>query len=106
MTRMHAREMEASAVPVKAEQAAIGDEAERSAGAVDVGRAHAWRADEINPRHQRAARVLGAEQDDLGNDVVEIACAERPGEARSRVIVVADADQVDVALAVDLPAGQ
>ncbi len=48
--------------------------------------------------------VLGAEQDHLGHHVVQIGRAERAGEARGRLLVVADADQVDVALAVDLAA--
>ena len=50
--------------------------------------------------------MLGAEQDHLRHHVIEIGRAERAGEARRRLVVVADADEVDVAFAVDLAAGE
>src|SRR4029453_4439316 len=49
---------------------------------------------------------LEPEQDHLGYDVVEIGRAERTGEARLRMRVVADADEVDVGLAGDLRTGE
>ena len=104
MPGMHAREPEAPARAVEGEQAAVGDERDRAARAIDVVRARSRRADEVDLLDQRAARVLEPEQDHLGHDVVQVGRAERAGEAHLRVLVVADADEVDVALAVDLPA--
>src|SRR5271169_9369 len=46
--------------------------------------------------------MLDAKQDHLRHDVVEIGRAERAGKARLRMIVIADADEVDIAFAVDL----
>src|SRR5262249_20645314 len=89
---------------VESEHAAVGDQPDRSAGTVDVVGAAARRADEADFWHERAARVLGAKQDDLGHDVIEMRRAERAGEAHLRMVMLADADQVDVALAVDLAA--
>ena len=48
--------------------------------------------------------MLEAEQDHLGHDVVEIGRAEGAGKTYHRARVVADADEIDVALAVDLSA--
>src|SRR5664279_2030096 len=50
--------------------------------------------------------MLDPEQDHLGHHVIEIGRAERAGEAHLRMIVVAGRYQIDVALAVDLPAGE
>ena len=101
---MHAREREAFPRTIEREQAAVGDEPDRSAGAMDVRIVAARRRDERDLRHQRAARVLEAKQDHLRHDVIEIAGAERAGETHAWAFVVADADQIDVAFAVDLAA--
>src|SRR5262245_27008205 len=101
---MHAREREAPPPAVEGEQAAVGDQRDRTARAMDVVGACSGRADEVDLRHQRAPRVLEPEQDHLGHDVIEVGRAERAGETRLRVRVVADADEVDVGLAVDLRA--
>ncbi len=103
---MHAGEAEAAARAVEIEQAAVGDQRDRTAGAEDVVGAAARRADEIDFRHQGAARMLDPEQDHFRHDVIQIGRAERAGKARLRLVVVADADQIDVALAVDLAAGE
>src|SRR5262249_53910442 len=50
--------------------------------------------------------MLDAEQNHLRHDVIEIRCAERAGEAHLRVFIVSNTDEVDVAFAVDLSAGQ
>ncbi len=76
---------------VEREQAAVGHQRDRPAGAMHVRLAAARRRDEADLRHQRAARVLDAEQDHLRHDVIEIAGAERAGEAHLRIVVVADA---------------
>src|SRR5438128_1566838 len=104
MAGMHARKREAPALSLEGEQAAIGDERERAAGAMNVVRARSRRADEIDLCDQRATAVLEPEQDHLGHDVIEVRGAERARKANRRVRVVADADEVDVALAVDLSA--
>src|SRR5262249_8851879 len=104
MAWMHARKRETPSLALEGEQAAIGDERDRAAGAMNVVRARSRRADEIDLRDQRATAVLEAEQDHLGHDVIEIQGAERAWKAHRRVRVVADADEVDVALAVDLSA--
>ena len=106
MPGMHAREREAPSRPVEREQAAIGDEGARSARTMDVVRARSRRADEIDLFHQGAAGVLETEQDHLRHHIVEIGRAERAGEARLRMRVVADAHKIDIGLAVDLGAGQ
>jgi len=56
--------------------------------------------------HQRAPRMLDAEQDHLGHHVIKVSRAERAWKPRLRMIVIADADQVDIAFTVDLAAGQ
>src|SRR5262252_5671110 len=104
MAGMHARKREAPSLPLEGEQAAIGDERDRAAGAMHVIRARSRRADEIDLCDQRATAVLEAEQDHLGHDVIEVRGAERARKAHRRVRIVADADEVDVALAVDLSA--
>src|ERR1700730_9019278 len=104
MAGMHARKREAPSLSLEGEQAAIGDERDRAAGAMNVVRARSRRADEIDLCDQRATAVLEAEQDHLGHDVIEVRGAERARKANGRVRVVADADEVDVALAVDLSA--
>src|SRR5262249_25323457 len=86
------------------EQAALGDARAGPAGAMNVARARSRRADEIDPFDQRAAAVLEPDQDHLGHDVIEIRRAERAWKAHRRVRVVADAEEGDVALAVDLRA--
>src|SRR5215213_10227543 len=50
--------------------------------------------------------MLDPKKNHLGDDVVEVSRAERTGETHVRLFVVADADEVDVALAVDLAAGE
>ncbi len=106
MPGMDAPEPKAPSGAVEIEQAAVGDERDRTAGAKHVVGAAARRAYEIDLRHQRAARVLEAEQDHLRHDVIEVSRAERAGKARLGVVVIADADEIDVAFAVDLSAGQ
>src|SRR5690606_9569624 len=73
-------------------------------GAVHLGRTPARRRDEVDLRHEGPARMLGTEEDDTRHDVVEVGGAEVAGEADLRLRVVADRDEVDVRLAVDLPA--
>src|SRR6516164_4677736 len=50
--------------------------------------------------------MLGAEEDYLLHHVVEIGRAERAGKAHLRVRIVTGRHEVDVALAVDLSAGE
>jgi hypothetical protein len=99
-------EAEAAALAVEGEEAAVGDQRDRPARAVDVRRARPWRADEIDLRHQRPPRMLGAEQDHPRHNIVEIRRAEGPGKPRLWLLVGADADEIDVTLAVDLPPGE
>ena len=101
---MHARKFEAPSPRIEGEQAARRHQGERAAGAMNVVRARSRRADEIDLFDQRAAAVLEPEQDHLGHDVIEVRRAERAWKAHRRVLVVADADEVDVALTVDLSA--
>ena len=103
---MDAGEAKAAALPIEIEQAAAGHQRDRAAGPKYVGGAAARRADEIDFRHQGAARVLDAEQDHLRHHVIEVGRPERAGKARLRPVVIADADQIDVAFAVDLAAGE
>src|SRR5262245_36774437 len=71
---------------------------------MNVVRARSRRADEVDLFDQRATAVLEPEQDHLGHDVIEVRRAERAWKAHRRMRVVADADEVDVARAVDLSA--
>ena len=50
--------------------------------------------------------MLDAEQDYFRHDVIQIGGTERAGKTHLRMLVVADGDEVDVALAVDLAAGE
>src|SRR5204863_5426420 len=77
---------------------------DRAAGTVDVRRARSRRADEIDLLDQRAARVLQAEQNHFRHDIIQVGRAERAGKARLGLVVIADADEIDVARAIDLPA--
>jgi hypothetical protein len=101
---MYAGETEAPLRAVEIEQAAVGDQRDRPAGAKDIFGAAARRADEIDFGHQRAARVLDAEQDYFWHDVIQIGGTERAGKTHLRMLVFANGDEVDVALAVDLAA--
>src|SRR5262249_31692875 len=64
----------------------------------------AGRADEIDLRNKRAAGMLGAKQDYFGHDIIKVGGTERAGEPNLRMIVVANAHKIDVALAGHLPA--
>src|SRR5262245_2911271 len=77
-----------------------------SARPVDVVRAGAGCADEVDLRHQDARAVLLAEQDDARHEEIERGGAEAAGPAHGRARIVADADEIDVGLAVDLPAAE
>src|SRR5215472_14030903 len=50
--------------------------------------------------------MLGAKQNDARHDIIEISRTERAGESRLRFFVIADANQIDIAVAVDLAAGE
>src|SRR6516162_3221583 len=104
MAGVYARKREASPLWLEAEQAAIGDERDRPAGAMHIARARSRRADEIDLCDQCATAVLEPEQDHLGHDVIEVRGPEGAGKTHRGLRVVADADEVDVALAVDLSA--
>src|SRR5262249_50836828 len=95
---MHAGKFEAPPARIEGEQAARRHQGGRAAGAINVVRARSRRADEIDPFDQRAQAVLEPEQDYRGHDEVEVRRAERTREAHRRVRVIADADEVDVAL--------
>ncbi len=100
---MDAREPEAPARAVEGEEAAIGDERNRTARTIDVLRARSRRTDKIDLLDQRAAGVLEAKQDDLGHDVIQVGGAERAGESDRGPRVIAGAHEIDVGLPVDLP---
>src|SRR6185503_16377979 len=101
-----AGQREALARAVEREQAAVGDQPDRTASAVDIPLVPAVRRDERNLGRQRAARMFDAEENDLRYDVVEIARAERARKADIRLVVAAAAEQIDVAFAVHLDTGQ
>src|SRR6185437_7889201 len=103
---VHAVEPEAPARLVEAEDAAVGDKPDRPARPIDIIGTRARRADEADARHQGAARMFGAKQDDLRHHVVKMRRAERTWKTHLRMVVLADAHQVDVAFAVDLAARQ
>src|SRR6516162_1260306 len=50
--------------------------------------------------------MLGAKQNDARHDIIKIGRAERAGESSLRFFVFADADEIDIAFAVDLAAGE
>ena len=104
---MHAFEPEAPRVRIEREQAAVGDQRDRPAGAMDVVVAAARRADEGHLRHQRAAANArcgtGSPSAPRNRDTPSRTSRE---SARSACSWIADADQVDVAFAVDLAAGE
>src|SRR5450432_3062593 len=106
MARMHALQPKAPVGLIEAKHTAVGDQRDRSAIAKYILRACPRRADEAHFRNQRAARMFGAEQDDLGHDVVEIGRAERPRKTHLRVLILADAHEIDVSFAVDFAAGK
>src|SRR6185369_5039909 len=81
---VHARQREAAVG--EREETAVGDQPDRPAGPEHVLLIGARRADEVDLRHQRAARMLGAEQNDFRHDVIEIGRTERPGETHLRVL--------------------
>src|SRR5215468_5143370 len=81
MARMHARKFEAPTASVEGEQAATRYERNGPARPINVVRARARRADEIDFNDQRARAVLEAEQDHFGHDVVEVGRAERAEKA-------------------------
>src|SRR5258707_11675052 len=104
MPGMEAFETEAPALAIESEDAAIGDEGDRPARPIDARRAGPGRADEIDLRHQRAARMFQAKEDDSRHDVIEIGGAEGARETHFRLSVIADRDEVDIGAAVDLSA--
>ncbi len=78
MTWMHAFQRKAAVR--EREQAAVGNQRDRPAGAEHIRLAGAGRADEVDLRYQSAARMLGAEQDHLRHNIIEIGRAKDPGK--------------------------
>src|SRR5690242_13450493 len=103
---MNARQLKAPARAIEREQATIGYERNGTARARDIVRTAAGRADEIDFRHQRAARMFDTKQNDARHHIVKVSRPERAGKPRLGFLIVADADQIDVAFAVDLAAGK
>src|SRR5580704_7238055 len=87
---MDARQRKSPARVIETEKAAIGHERNWTAWSIDVVDAAARRTDETDLWNERAARMLGTEQDQLRHDVVEVGGAERAGKTHLGVIVVAD----------------
>src|SRR5207302_9988611 len=50
--------------------------------------------------------MFDAEQNDARNDIIKVSRTERARETNLGPLIVADADQIDIAFAVDLSAGQ
>src|SRR5215470_14993064 len=50
--------------------------------------------------------MLGTKQNDARHDIIQVCRAERARKPRFGFIVIADADQIDIAFAVDLAAGE
>src|SRR5262249_23450621 len=78
----------------------------RSTTPIDVGWARARCADEVNLLHQGPPRMLCSEEDDARHDEVEIGRTKGAWEAHFGALIVADRNEIDVARAVDLRAGQ
>src|SRR5438128_18211 len=93
---MGARELEAPPLRPEAEDTAACDEGGRRAS----------RADEVDLRHEHPPRVLLAEEEHLRDERIEVGGAERAGEAPGQLRIVAQSDEVEVALAVDLRSAQ
>src|SRR6266566_3685588 len=50
--------------------------------------------------------MFDSEKNDARHDIIKVSRAERAGEADLRPLIVADIDEIDIAFAVDLDAGQ
>ena len=102
---MHAAQPEAFFRLVEIEQRQARQQRIGAAIAHDAF-AGAGRADEIDLVDEHARRMFLAKQDHARHDVIEEGRAERAGPAHAAVGIVAGADQVDIALAVDLAAAE
>src|SRR5262249_6765868 len=99
---VHARQRE---VPIgKSEQASVSHQCNWASRSVDIACACAWRTDEIDLGDERTAGGFSAEKNDFRNHIVEIGRPEGAGEAHLRLLVVAGTHEIDVAMAIDLPA--
>jgi len=103
---MEALDRERAALPHEAEDAERGDHLPGPARADHVGRGGAGRGDVVHALDEDAGRVLGAEHDHPARQVVEHGGAGAAGQPDARAVGVADGDQIQVAVAVDLAAGE
>src|SRR5690606_18230309 len=88
------------------EEAQLRQQRMRTAGSMDAVVARAGRGDEIDLRHHHATAVLLAKEDHAGHEMVEIGRSEGAGPAHRRLRIIPRAHEIDVGLAVDLPAPQ
>ena len=104
--RGDAGQHEAASCLVESEKRQARQKRIGSARPADARRACACGADEIDLLHKHSRAVLLPEENDARHHVIEQPRAERAGPTRRGARVVARADQIDVALAVDLTAAE
>jgi hypothetical protein len=106
VTQVHAVQPETAARAIEGKQPQSGEQCPGAARPIYAAFACSRSADEIHFRHHDPARVLLAKQDDARHQEVQVRRAERTRPAHRRNRIVAGAHQIDVGLAVDLPAAE
>src|SRR5947209_3157803 len=103
---MQAFQPKAPALPVEGELRHSRQQRIGAAAALDIRRTRARCADEVDALDEHARRVLLTKQDHARDDEIHEARAERTRPAHLAPRIVAAADEVDVALPVDLAAAE
>src|SRR5438105_4254423 len=101
---MDAVQPKAGACLVEGEQRHSGQQRIRAAAPLHIRRARARRTNEINALDENARRVLLAEQDHARHNEIHEARAERTRPAHVIPRIIAAADEIDIALSINLPA--
>src|SRR5690606_25379949 len=100
---MDALQAQAGSARIEAQRGLRRDHLAWAAQADDTGRRAARGRHEVDPFHQRPARVLGAEDDRAAGRVVDHAAAIAAGKAHAGTVrIAAELVQAVVAVAVDL----
>src|SRR5262245_59885079 len=106
VARMQALEPKPATLAIEREQTPAGNQGYRAARTIDSRRARSRRANEIHSLDQGSRRMFVPEQNHARDDERQMGRPERSGEPRLRVLIIADANQVDIRLPVDLRAGE
>src|SRR5436305_8342623 len=103
---MHRLEPEMSARFVEREERHSRQQRIRAAASLHMRRAGARRTDKVDALDEHARRMFFTKQDHTRDDEIHEARTKRAGPAHLALRIIAAADEIDVALSVDLAAAE